>query len=176
MMNTICWMNFRVWMSCILVVSGFGSGESAFSSITATKYGGPNCQQRRVNNARSNSHPNLIRSNMSTSNKEANDSTPIVALNVILRIKPQVRDEFLDVILNNQRGTLNKDLEPLALEYTFGEDKEEPNTFHFHEKYIGEEGIAAHNTAPHFLLWEEFASTNPFTAPPEVYKFTIYNE
>ncbi|KAL3924070.1 MAG: hypothetical protein SGILL_001274 [Bacillariaceae sp.] len=101
---------------------------------------------------------------------------PIVALNVILRIKPEVRDEFLKVILNNQQGTMNKELEPLALEYTFGEDASEPNTFHFHEKYIGEEGIAAHNSAPHFLVWEEFAGTDPFTAPPEVYKFVIYQE
>ena len=99
---------------------------------------------------------------------------PIVALNVILRIKPEVREKFLEVILNNQRGTLNKELEPLAVEYTFGEDSNEPNTFHFHEKYVGEEGIQAHNEAPHFKVWEEFVSTDPFTAPPEVYKFVIH--
>jgi quinol monooxygenase YgiN len=112
----------------------------------------------------------------SASSDEDSSSQPIVALNVILRIKPQVREEFLEVILNNQRGTMNKDLEPLALEYSFGEDANEPNTFHFHEKYIGEEGIAAHNAAPHFLVWEEFAGTDPFTAPPEVYKFVIHRE
>jgi len=104
---------------------------------------------------------------------DEHDSVPVVALNVILRVKPEVRDPFLKVILNNQKGTLNKELEPLALEYNFGEDSSEPNTFHFHEKYLGEEGVAAHNAAPHFLEWEEFAQTNPFTAPPEVYKFLI---
>lgn len=103
-------------------------------------------------------------------------SPPIVALNVILRIKPEARDEFLEVILNNQRGTMDKELEPLALEYTFGEDADEPNTFHFHEKYIGEEGIEIHNAAPHFLAWEEFAESDPFTAPPEVYKYVIYED
>ena len=102
-------------------------------------------------------------------------SEPIVALNVILRIKPEVREKFLEVILNNQRGTMNKDLEPLAIEYSFGEDAENANTFHFHEKYKGEAGILAHQQAPHFKVWEEFASTDPFTAPPEVYKFNLYS-
>lgn len=111
---------------------------------------------------------------MSSASDDA--SAPIVALNVILRIKPEVREKFLEVILNNQKGTMNKELEPLALEYIFGEDASEPNTFHFHEKYLGDEGIAAHNAAPHFLVWEEFAQTNPFSSPPEVYKYVISSE
>lgn len=94
-----------------------------------------------------------------------------MALNVILRIKPEVRDRFLHVIGNNQRGTLQN--EPLAIEYIFGPDAEQPNTFHFHEKYKGDAGLAAHNAAPHFKEWEAFAQTNPFTAPPEVYKFYL---
>jgi len=104
---------------------------------------------------------------------EVDPSQPIVALNVILRVKPEVREQFLEVILNNQRGTMDKSLEPLALEYVFGEDDNEPNTFHFHEKYIGESGIQAHQAAPHFMVWEEFVQTDPFTSPPEVYKFKI---
>eukprot|EP00549_Striatella_unipunctata_P003184 CAMPEP_0118682304 /NCGR_PEP_ID=MMETSP0800-20121206/5414_1 /TAXON_ID=210618 ORGANISM="Striatella unipunctata, Strain CCMP2910" /NCGR_SAMPLE_ID=MMETSP0800 /ASSEMBLY_ACC=CAM_ASM_000638 /LENGTH=104 /DNA_ID=CAMNT_0006578685 /DNA_START=159 /DNA_END=473 /DNA_ORIENTATION=- len=98
----------------------------------------------------------------------------IVALNVILRIKPTVRERFLEVILNNQKGT--QELEPLALEYTFGEDASEPNTFHFHEKYKGEEGVAAHNASPHFAVWEDFVKTDPFTSPPEVYKYVIHEK
>ena len=99
------------------------------------------------------------------------DAEPIVALNVILRIKPEEREEFLRVIANNQAGTISN--EPLAIEYNFGEDADEPNTFHFHEKYKGEEGLLAHQSAPHFQAWEEFAKTNPFTKEPEVYKFII---
>ena len=103
-------------------------------------------------------------------------TAPIVALNVILRIKPEAREKFLEVILNNQKGTLNKELEPLALEYIFGEDANEPNVFHFHEKYLGEAGIAAHNAAPHFAVWEEFVQRDPYTSPPEVYKFYLFKE
>ena len=107
---------------------------------------------------------------------EDSTATPVVALNVILRLKEEAREKFLEVILNNQKGTLNKELEPLALEYIFGEDANEPNTFHFHEKYLGEAGIAAHNAAPHFAVWEEFVQTDPFTSPPEVYKFSLFHK
>mgnify|MGYP003465753783 CR=1 FL=1 len=97
--------------------------------------------------------------------------SPIIALNVILRIKPEVREDFLNVVRQNQSGTRND--EPLALEYNFGEDASIPNTFHFHEKYKGEEGVLAHQAAPHFKVWEDFVKTDPLTSEPEVYKFVI---
>jgi autoinducer 2-degrading protein len=91
-------------------------------------------------------------------------------LNVRLCIKPEVRDEFLKVIENNAKGS-NQD-EPLCLQYDWGESSTEANTFHFHEEYTGEnagkEGFEAHTKAPHFLAWEEFAGTDPFTSPPVV--------
>eukprot|EP00584_Thalassiosira_punctigera_P001976 CAMPEP_0172526284 /NCGR_PEP_ID=MMETSP1067-20121228/1226_1 /TAXON_ID=265564 ORGANISM="Thalassiosira punctigera, Strain Tpunct2005C2" /NCGR_SAMPLE_ID=MMETSP1067 /ASSEMBLY_ACC=CAM_ASM_000444 /LENGTH=248 /DNA_ID=CAMNT_0013309755 /DNA_START=97 /DNA_END=843 /DNA_ORIENTATION=- len=92
-----------------------------------------------------------------------------VCLNVELCIKPEVREEFLAVIRQNKAGS---DEEPLCLQYSWGENVNEPNTFHFHEQYVGEEGVAAHNAAPHFAKWEEFASTGPFARPPVVQKFS----
>ena len=47
-------------------------------------------------------------------------------------------------------GTLTK--EPLAVEYTYGEDETTRNTFHFHEKYKGRAGFEAHTKAPHFAV------------------------
>lgn len=91
-----------------------------------------------------------------------------VCLNVELNIKPEVREEFLRVIRNNKEGS---DAEPGCLQYSWGENIETPNKFHFHEQYIGEEGVAAHSAAPHFKLWEEFAGKDPFTKPPVVQKF-----
>lgn len=91
-----------------------------------------------------------------------------VCLNVELCIKEEVRDEFLEVIRNNKRGS---DQEPLCMQYSWGESVHTPNTFYFHEQYIGEEGIAAHNAAPHFKVWEDFASKDPFTKPPVVQKY-----
>ena len=65
-----------------------------------------------------------------------------------------------------QAGTLGT--EPLALEYVFGEDADEPNTWHFYEKYVGRAGFEAHQATPHFAAWEAFAATGPFTSPPVV--------
>ena len=87
-------------------------------------------------------------------------------LNVKLCIKPERRSEFIQCIRANQQGTLST--EPLALEYVWGEDTSEPNTFHFYEKYEGRGGFEAHTQTPHFEAWEAFAATAPFTEPPVV--------
>ena len=55
-----------------------------------------------------------------------------LCVNVQLRVKPERRDEFIQCIRQNQQGTLQT--EPLAIEYVWGEDTEEANTFHFYEK------------------------------------------
>lgn len=89
-------------------------------------------------------------------------------LNVELNIQPKVRNKFLEVIDNNQKGS---NAEPLCLQYHYGESTTTPNTFFFHEEYTGEndgkEGFQAHQATPHFAMWETFASTGePFTKPP----------
>ena len=93
-------------------------------------------------------------------------------LNVQLCIQPTVRKEFLQVIANNAAGSNSKDKEPLCLQYCWGEDETEPNTFHFHEQYTGadggKEGFEAHAATEHFAAWEAFAATEPFTKPPIV--------
>eukprot|EP00527_Entomoneis_sp_CCMP2396_P000163 CAMPEP_0198154474 /NCGR_PEP_ID=MMETSP1443-20131203/68615_1 /TAXON_ID=186043 /ORGANISM="Entomoneis sp., Strain CCMP2396" /LENGTH=229 /DNA_ID=CAMNT_0043821153 /DNA_START=107 /DNA_END=796 /DNA_ORIENTATION=- len=94
-------------------------------------------------------------------------------LNVNLFPKPEVREAFFKAIDNNKKGT--DTTEPLALQYTYGESTTVSDAFHFHEQYTGaedgKEGFDAHTTMPHFGAWEEFAGTNPFTKPPEVYFF-----
>eukprot|EP00586_Coscinodiscus_wailesii_P015775 CAMPEP_0172502420 /NCGR_PEP_ID=MMETSP1066-20121228/159839_1 /TAXON_ID=671091 /ORGANISM="Coscinodiscus wailesii, Strain CCMP2513" /LENGTH=186 /DNA_ID=CAMNT_0013277673 /DNA_START=245 /DNA_END=805 /DNA_ORIENTATION=+ len=94
-----------------------------------------------------------------------------VCLNVEICIKPEVREAFLEVIRNNKRGS-DED-EPLCLQYSWGESCDTPNSFYFHEQYVGEEGVADHFAAPHFEVWAEFASKDPFVKPPVVQKYTI---
>lgn len=88
-----------------------------------------------------------------------------------LYISPDRREEFLKVLTNNQKGTLNT--EDLCLHYTWGESVDEPNTFYFHEAYIGKEGFEYHTRTKHFAEWEKFASSDPtpFTKAPEVVFF-----
>lgn len=80
-------------------------------------------------------------------------------LNVQLCISPEYRDEFLKVIANNARASNEE--EKLCLQYVWGEDCSEANTFHFHEQYTGgeegKEGFLAHTKTEHFGLWEQFA-------------------
>lgn len=88
-------------------------------------------------------------------------------VDVQLCIDENVRDEFLEVIQQNARGS-NED-EPLCLQYVWGESISEKNTFYFHEEYIGKEGFDAHAATPHFQKWEAFAAKGePFTKAPVV--------
>lgn len=87
-------------------------------------------------------------------------------VNVQLCIDEAAREEFLDVIENNARGSNQE--EPLCLQYVWGESCAEANTFYFHEEYIGKEGFDAHAATKHFQKWEVFAATEPFTKPPIV--------
>ena len=90
-------------------------------------------------------------------------------LNVNLYVKPERRQEFLTCIRANAAGTLSS--EPAAIEYTWGESEDQPNTFFFHEQYTDKDGFIAHTKTPHFAAWEKFASSDPFTKPPEVVFF-----
>merc|ERR1712071_642836 len=91
-------------------------------------------------------------------------------LNVELCIEPSFRGEFMKVIENNSKGSNND--EPLCLQYDYGESPTVSNTFYFHEQYTGsddgKEGFDAHSKSPHFQVWEEFASKEPFSKPPVV--------
>ena len=96
-------------------------------------------------------------------------AVPLYCVNVCLRVKPERRDEFIDCIRANQEGTLTS--EPLAVTYVFGEDETTPDTWRFFEQYVGREGFEAHTQTTHFAAWKAFASTDPFTSPPEVRTF-----
>ena len=84
---------------------------------------------------------------------------------VVLRVKPEVRTEFLRCIAANRDGSMQ---EPLCYQYVYGESITTPNRFLFHEEYKGREGFEAHQQTPHFADWETFAASDPFTEPPVV--------
>lgn len=93
-------------------------------------------------------------------------------LNVALFVKEERRNEFLECIENNQQGTLSTESD--VLQYSWGEDTDERNTFHFHEQYVNRGGFEEHRASPHFKVWEAFATgePSPFTRAPEV-KFFV---
>merc|ERR1712012_131865 len=61
------------------------------------------------------------------------------AVNLKFSVKPERRQDFISLIQDNQKKTLN--LEPAALQYVVGEDVDSPNTFYLHEEFIGAEGF-----------------------------------
>eukprot|EP00527_Entomoneis_sp_CCMP2396_P005456 CAMPEP_0198140076 /NCGR_PEP_ID=MMETSP1443-20131203/3287_1 /TAXON_ID=186043 /ORGANISM="Entomoneis sp., Strain CCMP2396" /LENGTH=216 /DNA_ID=CAMNT_0043802393 /DNA_START=62 /DNA_END=712 /DNA_ORIENTATION=+ len=89
---------------------------------------------------------------------------PAFCLNVELCIKPNVRDEFLNAMVDNQVGA--RTTESKCMQFDFGESVDNPNSFYLHEQYTDKEGFEAHTKSPHFLAWQEFIATKePFTIP-----------
>ena len=82
------------------------------------------------------------------------------AVNLRLSVKTERRDEFLSLIKDNQRKTL--ELEPASLQYVVGEDTQNPNTFYLHEQFVGAEGFDAHRNMPHASDWASFKQSDPF--------------
>ena len=83
------------------------------------------------------------------------------AVNLKFSVKPARRQDFLSLIKQNQRKSL--DLEPAALQYTVGEDIETPNCFYIHEQFIGVEGFDAHREMEHAADWAAFKNSDPFS-------------
>ena len=83
------------------------------------------------------------------------------AVNLRFSVKPDRRDDFLSLIKDNQRKTL--ELEPASLQYVVGEDIHTPNTFYIHEQFIGSEGFDAHRDMAHAADWAKFKNSEPFT-------------
>ena len=87
------------------------------------------------------------------------------SVHVELYIKPKDRNEFLEVIMNSHKCSIK---EPFCLQYTVAESTAEENKFILHEEYESNEGFQAHILTPHFSIWENFASKNPFTKSPVI--------
>jgi len=103
-------------------------------------------------------------------------------VHVELCVKPELREEFLEVIRNHQKGSINTCISnneedgPLCLQYVYGESKDEPNKFIFHEAYTvtdagGKKGFEAHCATALFEKWQEFMEIDPFTEAPVVNNF-----
>jgi (4S)-4-hydroxy-5-phosphonooxypentane-2,3-dione isomerase len=108
----------------------------------------------------------------------ASESLLPFCLDVQINVRPEYREEFLRVIKNNAKNS--NLVEPLCLQYIYGEDESISNTFHFHEEYTGtdggRQGFDAHTQTAHFQAWEEFAQQKrddddddgPFARPPAI--------
>ena len=104
-------------------------------------------------------------------------SDSIFCANAEMCVKPEARQEFLEILQNIKRCS-DQDDEPLCLQYSYGESIHSPNTFYLHEQFTGAngglEGFDIHMASPHLQAYKEFVATkNPYTQPPVVANYRL---
>lgn len=77
----------------------------------------------------------------------------MIALIVTIRIKPEHREDFLDSMIDDARGS--NDDEPGCLRFDLLQDAADANCIHLYEVYRDESALEAHRQAPHYLKWRE---------------------
>lgn len=75
------------------------------------------------------------------------------ALFVTVKIKPESRDRFLEVIEHDATASVRD--EPGCLRFEVLQDESDPDTYYFFEVYADEAAVAYHRETPHFAVWNE---------------------
>jgi autoinducer 2-degrading protein len=78
------------------------------------------------------------------------------ALVVSVRVKPEMREEFLAAALEDSTCSVRD--EPGCVRFDVLQDNSDPNKFFFYEVYRDEAAIEAHRAAPHYARWRAAAA------------------
>ena len=81
----------------------------------------------------------------------------MLAVWVTVKIKPELRQEFLNAIEVDAIGS-ERD-EPGCARFNVLQDMEDENVYYFYEVYKDEAAVAAHRAAPHYAVWKAAAHT-----------------
>ena len=81
----------------------------------------------------------------------------MLAMWVKVRVKPEMRQKFLDAIEVDALGS-EKD-EPGCLRFNVLQDAQDENLYYFYEVYKDEAALEAHRAAPHYAVWRAAADT-----------------
>jgi (4S)-4-hydroxy-5-phosphonooxypentane-2,3-dione isomerase len=81
----------------------------------------------------------------------------MLAIWVKVRIKPELRQRFLDAIETDALGS-ERD-EPGCLRFNVLQDHTDQNVYYFYEVYTSSEALEAHRAAPHYAVWRAAADT-----------------
>ena len=77
----------------------------------------------------------------------------MIAIWVKVRIKPQMRQEFLEAIEVDALGS-ERD-EPGCARFNVLQDMQDEAVYYFYEVYKDEAAFQAHTQAPHFIKWRD---------------------
>ena len=86
------------------------------------------------------------------------------AIFVTVKVKPESRDRFLEVIEHDATASVRD--EPGCLRFEVLQDASDPDTYYFFEVYADEAALNAHRETPHFAVWNE-ASKEVLQQPAE---------
>ena len=81
----------------------------------------------------------------------------MLAIWVKVRIKPELRQRFLDAIEVDALGA-ERD-EPGCLRFNVLQDERDENVYYFYEVYKDQAALEAHRAAPHYAVWRAAADT-----------------
>ena len=80
----------------------------------------------------------------------------MLAMVVAIRIKPEMREQFLAAALDDSTCSVRD--EPGCLRFDVLQDNSDPNRFFFYEVYRDEKAVEAHRAAPHYARWRAVAA------------------
>ena len=75
----------------------------------------------------------------------------MIALIVTINIKPGFKEQFMESMMGDARGSNND--EPGCLRFDVLQDNEEENRIHLYEVYQDDAAVEAHRSAPHYTKW-----------------------
>jgi len=81
----------------------------------------------------------------------------MLAIWVKVRIKPELRQRFLEAIEVDALGS-ERD-EPGCLRFNVLQDERDENVYYFFEVYKDEAALEAHRAMPHYAVWRAAADT-----------------
>ena len=81
----------------------------------------------------------------------------MLAIWVKVRVKPQMRQRFLDAIEADALGS-ERD-EPGCHRFNVLRDEKDENVYYFYEVYEDQAALEAHRATPHYAVWRAAAET-----------------
>ena len=81
----------------------------------------------------------------------------MIAKWVKVRVKPDMRQKFLDAIEIDALGSEQD--EPGCVRFNVLQDDADENVYYFYEVYRDEAAVEAHRAAPHYAVWKAAADT-----------------
>lgn len=91
------------------------------------------------------------------------------ALWVSVKVKPEMRDKFLEVIENDSICSPRD--EPGCVRFDVLQDQSDPDRYYFYEVYHDEAAFKAHTETPHLALWRA-ASAEVLVEPSSAIRCT----